>query len=200
MTSASKSTRASSRCAAVCRAARRGALQRRSVAARSPIMDHPARRVPAVRRGECRARRSECPRLDASAGHGPHHELRECPGPRGGRAAVQVRKVGRSVSFARLDVPRRRHYLESLVTIGTLARRLARAIPGGPVPRSARAHDQLRRSRATDSRSRQRLSFEFDPATTGWWDGQRSSLGEVRGWLRLTRRDTVGSLVPALCD
>jgi acyl-CoA thioesterase len=100
--------------------------------------------------------------------------------------SVRVRKVGRSVTFASVvmtqgDV----EMLESLVTLGTLRDESVVRYQSAQVfdlpERSASAVDP----EAIGFAIRQTIEFQFDPATTSWWDGQRSTLGEVRGWLRL---------------
>ncbi|MGC2486427.1 MAG: thioesterase family protein [Acidimicrobiales bacterium] len=100
--------------------------------------------------------------------------------------SVRVRKVGRSVTYA--SVMMSQHdvvMLESLVTLGTLRDESVvryQSVQAVALPeRSMSAVDP----EAIGFAIRQTIEFQFDPATTSWWDGQRSSLGEVRGWLRL---------------
>ena len=99
---------------------------------------------------------------------------------------VQVRKIGRSVSFASVFMSQGGvTMLESLVTIGTLRDdSLVRYQAAQPFDLPARTTSYVD-PEAIGFSIRQTMEFQFDPATTGWWDGQRSSLGEVRGWLRL---------------
>ena len=100
--------------------------------------------------------------------------------------SVQVRKMGRSVAFASVVMSQGGvTMLESLVTIGTLRdESLVRYQSAQPFDLPARTTSYVD-PEAIGFSIRQTIEFQFDPATTSWWDGQRSSLGEVRGWLRL---------------
>ncbi len=99
---------------------------------------------------------------------------------------VQVRKIGRSVTFASVVMSQGGvTMLESLVTIGTLRdESLVRYQSAQPFDLPARTTSYVD-PEAIGFAIRQTIEFQFDPATTSWWDGQRSSIGEVRGWLRL---------------
>lgn len=99
---------------------------------------------------------------------------------------VELRKVGRNVSFAYVSLSQGDSVtLESLVTLGTLRDESTLRYQAAPVPdlaslelsRQSTGRDEINIMRVVDLR--------LDPATTGWWEGQLSSLGEVRGWLKL---------------
>jgi acyl-CoA thioesterase len=89
---------------------------------------------------------------------------------------VELRKVGRSVSFVYVAMSQGDELtLESLVTLGTLRDESSVRYQAAPVPDLGRDDINIMRV----------LELRLDPATTGWWEGQLSSVGEVRGWLRL---------------
>jgi acyl-CoA thioesterase len=100
--------------------------------------------------------------------------------------SVQVRKIGRSVSFASVEMVQGGvTMLESLVTVGTLRDESeVRYQSAQPLDLPARTKSYVD-PEAIGFSIRQSIEFQFDPATTSWWEGQRSSIGEVRGWLRL---------------
>jgi acyl-CoA thioesterase len=99
---------------------------------------------------------------------------------------VQVRKMGRSVCFASVVMTQEGLVtLESLVTLGTLRDespiRYQSATPFELPPVGASPDYP----ESVGFGIRHAIDFQLDPATTGWWAGQRSARGEVRGWLRL---------------
>jgi acyl-CoA thioesterase len=99
---------------------------------------------------------------------------------------VEVRRVGRGVSF--LSVALEQHgqlATESLVTLGTLQEGSRVRYHGASAPTMPALEGSRSLVGGEDSGIRDRLEVRLDPATTGWWDGQLSSLGEVRGWIRL---------------
>ncbi|HTT59007.1 MAG TPA: thioesterase family protein [Acidimicrobiales bacterium] len=100
--------------------------------------------------------------------------------------SVQVRKIGRSVTFGSVVMSQGGvTMLESLVTMGTLRQEsVVRYQSSQPLELPARTTSYVD-PEAIGFAIRQTIEFQFDPATTSWWDGQRSSVGEVRGWLRL---------------
>ncbi|MGH3732415.1 MAG: thioesterase family protein [Acidimicrobiales bacterium] len=99
---------------------------------------------------------------------------------------VEVRKIGRSVSFVYVAMSQGGELtLESLVTLGTLRDESTVRYQGAPVVDLA-PREASRQSTGRDDINIMRvLELRLDPATTGWWEGQLSALGEVRGWLRL---------------
>ena len=99
---------------------------------------------------------------------------------------VEVRRVGRGVSFVRVALEQHGALAtESLVTLGTLKEGSRVRYHGASAPEMP----SLERSRSVvggdDVGIRNVLELRLDPAVTGWWDGQLSSKGEVRGWIRL---------------
>ncbi|MGB8179756.1 MAG: thioesterase family protein [Acidimicrobiales bacterium] len=99
---------------------------------------------------------------------------------------VELRKVGRSVSFAYVAMSQGGELtLESLVTLGTLRDESTIRYQAAPVFELP-AREIARQSTGRDEVNIMRvLELRLDPATSGWWEGQLSPLGEVRGWLRL---------------
>jgi acyl-coenzyme A thioesterase PaaI-like protein len=99
---------------------------------------------------------------------------------------VELRKVGRSVSFVYVAMSQGGELtLESLVTLGTLRDESRVRYQAAPVPEIA-PREVSRQSTGRDDINIMRvLELRLDPATSGWWEGQLSPLGEVRGWLRL---------------
>lgn len=103
---------------------------------------------------------------------------------------TEVRKVGRGVSFVHVTLSQGDQITtESLVTLGTLdedsAARYMDAAPFEIAPleecRQSTGGDEINLMRVADLR--------LDPACTGWWSGELSARGEVRGWLRLDDGD-----------
>jgi acyl-CoA thioesterase len=99
---------------------------------------------------------------------------------------VEVRKVGRSVSFVYVSMSQGGELtLESLVTLGTLRDESSVRYQAAPVPDLAPREVSRQSTGREDINIMRVLELRLDPATTGWWEGQLSSVGEVRGWLRL---------------
>ncbi|MHB1088285.1 MAG: thioesterase family protein [Acidimicrobiales bacterium] len=103
---------------------------------------------------------------------------------------TDVRKVGRGVSFVHVTLNQNDQITtESLVTLGTLdedsSPRYMDAIPFEIAP-----IEQCRQSTGGDEINLMRVAdLRLDPACTGWWSGETSERGEVRGWLRLDDGD-----------
>src|ERR1700722_14224533 len=97
---------------------------------------------------------------------------------------VEVRKVGRSVSFVYVAMSQGGELtLESLVTLGTLRDESSVRYQAAPVPDIA-PREVSRQSTGRDDINIMRvLELRLDPATTGWGEGQLSSGGEGRGGL-----------------
>jgi acyl-CoA thioesterase len=99
---------------------------------------------------------------------------------------VELRKVGRSVSFVYVSMYQGDELtLESLVTLGTLRDESSVRYQSAPVVNLAPLEASRQSTGSDDINIMRVLELRLDPATTGWWEGQLSSLGEVRGWLRL---------------
>ncbi len=99
---------------------------------------------------------------------------------------VEVRRVGRGVSFVYVTLHQKGQLAtESLVTLGplrdesTVRYQYMRPFDLAPLEmcRPSNASDEINISSV--------LELRFDPAVTGFWDGQLSHTAEVRGWLRL---------------
>jgi acyl-CoA thioesterase len=99
---------------------------------------------------------------------------------------VVVRRVGRGVSFANVglfqdDVLS----TESLVTLGTLRDDSSVRYQSAVTP-VMDALEKCRQSTGSEGINIMRVvDLRLDPSCTGWWSGELSSQGEVRGWLRL---------------
>ena len=109
------------------------------------------------------------------------------PGPAIVRA--DVRRVGRGVSFVHVVLEQEGVVTtESLVTVGTLHDSEARYMDA-PVPEIADLA-QCRQSTTSDEINITRvLDLRLDPSCTGWWSGESSESGDLRGWLRLNDGD-----------
>jgi hypothetical protein len=112
--------------------------------------------------------------------------------PSVGRAEVltDVRRVGRGVSFVHATLIQNGAITtESLITAGTLRDDSEVRYSDVNVP-SIAPLDECRRSTGSDEVNIMRvLDLRLDPASIGWWTGEFSSSGEVRGWLRLDDGD-----------
>ncbi len=106
------------------------------------------------------------------------------------KIVTDVRKVGRGVSFVHVTLSQEnRITTESLVTLGTLDEdstpRYMDAVPFDIAPR-----EQCRQSTGGDEINLMRVAdLRLDPECAGWWTGEVSPRGEVRGWLRLDDGD-----------
>jgi acyl-CoA thioesterase len=99
---------------------------------------------------------------------------------------VAVRRVGRGVSF--LSVTLEQNGLvatESLVTLGTLKEDSRVRYHGASAPVMPDLEHSRTLAGGDEVGIRNVLELRLDPAVTGWIDGQLSSQGEVRGWIRL---------------
>lgn len=103
-----------------------------------------------------------------------------------GALRVDVRRIGRSVSFAYVGLFQNDVLAtESVVTLGTLREDSSVRYQDATMPvidsietcRQSTGSEEINIMRVVDLR--------LDPSCTGWWNGELSSQGEVRGWLRL---------------
>jgi acyl-CoA thioesterase len=103
---------------------------------------------------------------------------------------TDVRRVGRGVSFVHVTLVQNDVVTtESLVTLGTLRDDSAVRYSDAVVPEIAPL-DDCRRSTGSDEVNIMRvLDLRMDPASAGWWTGEVSEKGDVRGWLRLDDGD-----------
>jgi acyl-CoA thioesterase len=99
---------------------------------------------------------------------------------------VEVRRVGRGVSFAYVSMLQNDVLaVESLITLGTLREESAIRYQEAEMP-VIDALDKCRQSTGSEEVNIMRVvDLRLDPSCTGWWSGELSSQGEVRGWLRL---------------
>ncbi len=99
---------------------------------------------------------------------------------------ADVRRVGRGVTF--VYVALFQHDVlatESVVTLGTLREDSPVRYQEAAAPDVAPL-DKCRQSTVSDDVNIMRVvDVRLDPKVTGWWNGQLSTEGEVRGWLRL---------------
>lgn len=99
---------------------------------------------------------------------------------------VEVRRVGRGVSFVYVSMFQDDVLAaESLVTLGTLRDDSAIRYQEAAMP----VMDALEKCRQSTGREEINImrvvDLRLDPSCTGWWSGELSTQGEVRGWLRL---------------
>jgi acyl-coenzyme A thioesterase PaaI-like protein len=100
---------------------------------------------------------------------------------------TSVRRVGRSVSFAHVELVQDGALTtESLVTLGTLADDAAVRYLHPRPPTLAPIGECLRRTVVEEIKLMNVVDFRLDPSSAGWLDGERSELAEVKGWLRLS--------------
>lgn len=99
---------------------------------------------------------------------------------------VEIRRVGRGVSFAYAAIVQNDVLAaESLVTMGTLGEDSSLRYQDAVAPTMATL-EECRQSTGSDEINIMRVvDLRLDPSCTGWWTGDFSSKGEVRGWLRL---------------
>ncbi|MGA7834679.1 MAG: thioesterase family protein [Acidimicrobiales bacterium] len=103
-----------------------------------------------------------------------------------GELRVEVRRVGRGVSFVYVALYQGSELsLESLVTLGTLREGAAVRYQDAPAVELSPL-EQCRSWDGTDEIAITRvLEVRLDPSTSGWWEGQLSNQAEIRAWLRL---------------
>jgi hypothetical protein len=107
-----------------------------------------------------------------------------------GEVHTDVRRVGRGVSFVHATLVQNGEITtESLVTLGTLGEGSESRYMDADVPRLAPL-DECRQSTGSDELNIMRvLELRLDPSSAGWWNGEFSEHGEVRGWMRLIDGD-----------
>jgi len=106
------------------------------------------------------------------------------PGP--AQLKVEVRRVGRGVSFAYVTLTQHDDIAaESIVTLATLRDESAIRYQEAEMP-VIDALEKCRQSTGSDEINIMRVvDLRLDPSCTGWWHGELTSQAEVRGWLRL---------------
>jgi acyl-CoA thioesterase len=108
--------------------------------------------------------------------------------PSVGRAElqVQVRRVGRSVSFVHVELVQEGTLMcEALVTLGTIRDGVAVRYLDAAPPALAPLDECIRRTVVEEIKLMQVVDFRLDPTSAAWLEGAVASKGEVRGWLRL---------------
>jgi len=99
---------------------------------------------------------------------------------------VDVRRVGRGVSFAHVELfDNGKLTTESVVTLGTLAEsaspRYAQFSPVELPP----LDECLEHVLPGEDNIARCMELRLDPSCAGWWQGTVNEIGETRGWLRL---------------
>jgi acyl-coenzyme A thioesterase PaaI-like protein len=127
---------------------------------------------------------------DRGSGHGHTTAITTnyISAPNVGRAELRttVRRVGRSVSFVRVELVQDGAVTtESLVTLGTLAENATVRYLHPQVPDLAPIEDCLQRTVVEEIKLMSVVDFRLDPSCAAWLDGERSDVAEVKGWLRL---------------
>lgn len=98
---------------------------------------------------------------------------------------TDVRRVGRGVSFVHVMMTQKGLVTcESLVTLGVLREDSTARYMGTPPPTMA-SLGECRQSTGSDEVNIMRVvDLRLDPTSAGWWSGEYSDRGEVRGWMR----------------
>ena len=99
---------------------------------------------------------------------------------------VEVRRVGRGVSFVYVSMIQDDVLaVESLVTLGTLRDDSSVRYQEATMP-VIDALEKCRQSTGNEEINIMRVvELRLDPSCTRWWNGELSTQGEVRGWLRM---------------
>lgn len=99
---------------------------------------------------------------------------------------VDVRRVGRGATFVHTELYENdKLTTESLITLGTLHRdSTMRYHDTAPFDLPA-LDDCTAHHVGPDVNIGRCMELRLDPACTGWWQGQVSDRGEIRGWIRL---------------
>ena len=153
------------------------------------IAGHPQRGLSPVRHGE----RRTCGRVRGFAPPARDRVTTNYIGvPEVGPAELvtDVRRVGRGVSFVHVDAPPGGEVMtESLVTLGTLQEDSRAATWTSPCPKSLPLEECLQAHGSDEVNIRGVVDIRLDPSSAGWWSGEHSERGEVRGWMRLNDGD-----------
>ncbi len=135
--------------------------------------------------------------LAAASAEGAHHlhptavTTNYMGGPAVGPAELRadVRRVGRGVSFVHVTLLQEGVVsTESLVTLGTLHDSESRYMDAS-VPVVAPLDECLQPTGSDEINIMRVIDQRLDPDSAGWWSGELSERGEVRGWLRLNDGD-----------
>jgi acyl-CoA thioesterase len=103
---------------------------------------------------------------------------------------TDVRRVGRGVSFVHVAMTQKGLVTcESLVTLGVLREdSTARYMDASP-PTMASLGECLQSTGSDEVNIMRVVDLRLDPSSAGWWTGEYSDRGEVRGWMRLDDGD-----------
>lgn len=105
-----------------------------------------------------------------------------------GELRTAVRRIGRSVSFAHVELVQNNTVtIESLVTLGTLAEDARVRYRHPDAPTLAPVEECVARTVVEEIKLTSVVEFRLDPSSATWLDGGRSELAEVKGWLRLNQ-------------
>ncbi|MHB2027778.1 MAG: thioesterase family protein [Acidimicrobiales bacterium] len=101
-------------------------------------------------------------------------------------ACVDVRRVGRNVSFVHVTLSQNGVVTtESLVTLGVLSDESTIRYLDAPVANLAPREECFQSTGEHEMNIMRVIDQRLDPSCTQWRRGERSSRGEVLGWLRL---------------
>jgi acyl-CoA thioesterase len=105
---------------------------------------------------------------------------------------TDVRRVGRGVSFVHVTLVQGDIVTtESIVTLGSLHDDSPVRYSDAPLPDVAPLDECHAIPQGSGATYMNMLQLHFDPRCVGWWFGEKSSRGDVVGWIRL--RDDVAS-------
>jgi acyl-CoA thioesterase len=99
---------------------------------------------------------------------------------------VEVRRIGRGVSYVYAALFQNEELtIESLVTLGTFRENSALRYQDARPVELAPLEQCFPWTGTEDVRISEVMDSRFDPSTSGWWQGKRSTQAEIRSWLRL---------------
>jgi acyl-CoA thioesterase len=103
---------------------------------------------------------------------------------------TEVRRIGRGVSFVHVSLLQAGQVsTESLVTLGTLQEDSRARYMDVAVPELAPLEDCLQAPGSDEVNIRGSIDMRLDPSSAGWWTGEHSERGDIRGWMRLNDGD-----------
>jgi acyl-CoA thioesterase len=104
---------------------------------------------------------------------------------------VQVRRIGRGASFVHVALRENGALTtESLVTLGTIEPEGHLRYQDAQLFDVAPLDECVRSNMGEEINIMKSVDLRLDPATVGWWRGERSERAEVRGWIRLDDGDS----------
>ena len=100
---------------------------------------------------------------------------------------VKIRRVGRGASFAHVSLYEGGVFTtESLVVLGTLHADATPRYIDAPLFEVAPLEECVRSIMNDEINIMKSAELRLDPSCVGWWNGEISDRGEVRGWIRLS--------------